>query len=116
MLRALLFVLLLIVASSKLFSQSVPDVQYCHIVATPNGMSSDLSVITFLFGQKNQSPANNLLKSFKDSLSIPKGQRLEITDALNIMAKLGWEVISVNKIDDAKLDERYIYLFKKPEL
>jgi len=111
MCRILLSYLLLLVASTKSYSQPIPEIPYCQIVATPNGLNSDLSA--FRFGEKSQRIADSLLGSFKASLSLSKRQQLDVTDALNMMGKMGWELISVFELKGPdRWNEGYIYVLR----
>ena len=112
--RKMKFSLLMIIILSPVFSysQSTPKLVYCQIVGW--GRIDDLSHVVSLRFEFDES-----MKSYKDSLlndaSGRKRSFYTMIDALNFMAKEGWELTQTYTTKGVEPDWKhyYFYVLKK---
>ncbi|HYF30962.1 MAG TPA: hypothetical protein VD993_07570 [Chitinophagaceae bacterium] len=92
-----LFALLYFVSTSV--GQHNQEMEVCQVSAKPDYFVDDMIVNEFMFGRHNQKFADSLLSVCTmlhgRKKSNGKSVDLYVTDALNFLAQLGWEVHTV---------------------
>ena len=103
--------LLLLIAFSA--TSQVNNLEYCQIAAE-NGPDEDPVVEKFLFGFKHQQYADSLLKAFRTEKDL-KRRQLYVTDAMNFLGTLGWELHTVYSISPSRGSSitHYYYVMKR---
>ncbi len=101
---------LLLLISFTAISQ-VNTFEYCQIAAE-NGSDEDPVVEKFLFGYKHQQYADSLLNAFRKEYDL-KRRQLYVTDAMNFLGKLGWELHTVYSISPSRSSTTHYYYVMK---
>ena len=87
--------------------------EYCQIAAE-NGPDEDPVVEKFLFGYKHQQYADSLLKAFREEYQLKKRRHVYVTDAMNFLGGMGWELHSVYSISPSRSSiTHYYYVMKR---
>ena len=88
--------------------------EYCQIAAESGGIDEDPVVEKFLFGFKNKQYADSLLKAFRDQYDLKKWRHQYVTDAMNFLGTMGWELHTVYSISASRSAfSQYFYVMKR---
>lgn len=102
----------LVLISFPAFSQN-KNFEYCQIAAE-GGLDEDPVVEKFLFGYKHQHYADSLLKAFKQEYQVKRYWNLYVTDAVNFLGSLGWELQTVYTVSPSRSTRtHYFYVMKR---
>src|SRR5688572_21552784 len=106
------YLLLLLMISHGSYSQA-DNLEYCQIAAE-TGVDEDPVVEKFLFGFKNKQYADSLLKAFREQYDLKKRRHLYVTDAMNFLGTMGWELHTVYSISASRSAfSQYFYVMKR---
>ena len=94
-------------------SSQQPQFEYCQIVAF-DGADKDPEVEEFLFGRHQKNYADSMLKEFRHEYQLKRKRHANATDAMNFLAKLGWELHIVYIEPSRSAFANYYYVMKRP--
>ncbi len=95
-------------------TSQVNNSEYCQIAAQQWGVDEDPVVEKFLFGFRNKQYADSLLRVFRDEYNLKRSRNLYVTDAMNFLGALGWELHTVYSISPSRSSmAHYYYVMKR---